>query len=89
MSKPDVSREACSHVLSQVYEFHDQAITEDEATEIRQHLLACEPCLDQYDVEQAMRVLIRRCFEAEHAPDELRLKIRTSYSHTVVVKDSD
>ncbi|MDQ7993300.1 MAG: mycothiol system anti-sigma-R factor [Propionicimonas sp.] len=87
MNESDVSREACSHVLERVYQFHDQALTEAEATEIRQHLMACEPCLDHYDVEQAMRLLIRRCFDAEHAPDALRMKLRATY--TVVVTDSE
>ena len=89
MSEPDVSREACSHILDKVYEFHDQALTEDEAAEIRRHLVACEPCLDQYDVEQAMRMLIRRCFHTEQAPDALRLKIRATYTRTVTITEQE
>jgi len=73
----DPTPEECTHVLSRVYAFHDHAISEAEAAEIRDHLLACEPCLDRYDVEQAMRLLIRRCCGAERAPETLRVRIRT------------
>lgn len=88
MSEPDIDREACSHTLNRVYQFHDQALTEEEAAEIRHHLMACEPCLDQYDVEQALRLLIRRGCGSEHAPDKLRMRIRASFSRTVIVNDN-
>jgi len=89
MNEPAVSREACSHILDRVYQFHDQALSEDEATEIRRHLMACEPCLDHYDVEQAMRLLIRRCFHTEPAPDALRLKIQAAYARTVTITEAE
>jgi len=89
MNEPDVGGEACSHILDRVYAFHDHALSEDEAAEIRRHLMACEPCLDHYDVEQAMRVLIRRCFHTEPAPDALRLKLKATYTRTVTVTESD
>ena len=59
-----------------------------EADEIRQHLLACEPCLDRYDVEEALRLLIRRCCSGQSAPEGLRLRIRTTITRTVIVRDS-
>ena len=88
MSEPEVNREACHHILDRVYQFHDQELTEEEAAEIRRHLMACEPCLDEFDVEQAMRLLIRRCCGAETAPDGLRMKIRATFTHTVIVSDN-
>lgn len=79
--------QACGHILERLYEFHDHELTEAEAEEIRQHLLACEPCLDRYDVEQALRMLIRRCCSGASAPDSLRLRIRTTITKTVIVRD--
>jgi len=53
--------EDCTEVLRSLYAFHDYELTAAEADEIRQHLMACEPCLDHFQVEDAMRLLIRRC----------------------------
>ena len=59
-----------------------------EADEIREHLLACEPCLDHYQVEDAWRLLIRRCCAGEKAPDGLRLRVRATYTRTVIVTET-
>lgn len=83
----DPTKQACAHILERLYEFHDRELTEAEADEIREHLLACEPCLDRYDVEQALRVLIRRCCSGQAAPESLRLRIRTTITRTVIVRD--
>ncbi|MCA0252223.1 MAG: mycothiol system anti-sigma-R factor [Actinobacteria bacterium] len=86
MSEPATSA-ACEHILEQLYQFHDHELTEAEATEIREHLMACEPCLDRYDVEQALRLLIRRCCAAQAAPETLRMRIRTTVTRTVIVTE--
>ncbi len=80
--------EDCTEVLRHLYEFHDQELSPAEADEIREHLLACEPCLDHYQVEDAMRLLIRRSCTAEKAPEELRLRVRATYSRTVIVTEA-
>jgi anti-sigma factor (TIGR02949 family) len=80
--------EDCTDVLKHLYAFHDKELTAAEADEIREHLMACEPCLDHYQVEDAMRLLIRRCCSAAKAPDDLRLRVRATYSHTVVITET-
>ncbi|MGC4153849.1 MAG: mycothiol system anti-sigma-R factor [Propionicimonas sp.] len=82
-----MSEHVCDHILERLYAFHDQELTEAEADEIREHLLACEPCLDRYDVEQALRMLIRRCCSGQAAPESLRLRIRTTITRTVIISD--
>ncbi len=76
--------EDCTEVLRSLYAFHDNELTAAEADEIRQHLMACEPCLDHFQVEDAMRLLIRRCCVEEKAPEGLRLRMRATYSRTVI-----
>ena len=76
--------EDCTEVLHSLYKFHDNELTAAEADDIRQHLLACEPCLDHFQVEDAMRLLIRRCCADEKAPEGLRLRMRATYSRTVI-----
>ncbi len=79
----------CSDVLRNLYTFHDHELSDVEADEIREHLLACEPCLDRFQVEEAMRVLIRRCCSAERASDELRLRVRATWTRTVIITETD
>lgn len=81
--------EDCTEVIRNLYAFHDQELTSAEADEIREHLLACEPCLDHYQVEDALRLLIRRCCSAEKAPETLRMRVRATYTRTVIVTDTD
>jgi anti-sigma factor (TIGR02949 family) len=81
--------EDCGQVLRHLYEFHDNELTQAEADEIREHLLACEPCLDHYQVEDALRLLIRRCCAEEKAPETLRMRVRATWTRTVVVTEQE
>jgi mycothiol system anti-sigma-R factor len=80
--------EDCTSVLSSLYAFHDNELSAAEADEIRQHLMACEPCLDHFQVEDALRVLIRRSCTDERAPEGLRLRMRAAYSRTVIYTEN-
>jgi len=79
--------EDCTDVLRNLYAFHDKELSEAEADEIREHLMACEPCLDHYQVEDAMRLLIRSCCASEKAPEQLRMRVRATYTRTVIITD--
>ena len=65
----------CEHVLARVHEFLDHELDHASGDEIRAHLAACEPCLDQFDVEQAVRSLVNRCCGGDKAPSALRTKV--------------
>lgn len=64
----------CRQALGRLFEFLDHEIDEADGDRIRQHLADCEPCLAEYDVEDHLKKLVRRSC-AEHAPDELRVRI--------------
>lgn len=70
----------CEHMLERVYEFLDHELDTASSDEIREHLVACEPCLDRFDVEQAVKTLVNRCCGNDKAPNELRTKVLTSLS---------
>lgn len=80
--------EDCTEVIRHLYAFHDHELTSAEADQIREHLLACEPCLDHYEVEDAMRLLVKRCCSAEKAPESLRMRVRATYSRTVIITET-
>ena len=67
----------CTEVLKVVYQFIDNELDTATCDSIRQHLAACEPCLDRFDVEQAVKSLIARCCGNDPAPQELRAKVLT------------
>jgi anti-sigma factor (TIGR02949 family) len=71
--KPDTTE--CEHVLDRIYEFLDHELDSASSDEIREHLVGCEPCLDRYDVEQAVKALVNRSCGGDKAPSHLRTKV--------------
>ena len=65
----------CAHVLERVYQFIDNELDTASGDAIRQHLSACEPCLDKFDVEQAVKSLVSRRCGGDTAPAQLRDKV--------------
>jgi mycothiol system anti-sigma-R factor len=65
----------CSEVLSRVYEYLDGELGEHDVAKIRQHLEECRPCLSQYDLDLALKALLRRSCGCEAAPEDLRTRI--------------
>ena len=74
---PSGSYDECEQVLERMYEFLDNELDTATGDAIRHHLAACEPCLDKFDVEQALRALVKRRCGGDVAPTHLRQKIVT------------
>ena len=68
----------CDQILARIHQFLDHELDEASLDAIRAHLVACERCLDDYDVMQAVKKLVNRCCRGEHAPPQLRITILTS-----------
>jgi mycothiol system anti-sigma-R factor len=62
-------------MLERVYQFLDHELDTASSDEIREHLARCEPCLDRYDVEQAVKTLVSRTCGGDKAPSHLRSKV--------------
>ena len=71
----------CERVFSQVHSFLHRELSEAEMDAIRDHLNNCDGCLENYDVEQAITALVRRCNPPQPATEALRMRI-TSMSMT-------
>lgn len=65
----------CEVVLGRMYEFLDSELPGADSDQIRRHLADCEPCLDQFDVEQAMKHLVNKSCRSEIAPETLKAKL--------------
>lgn len=70
----------CAEVLERVYEYLDNELEPMDLQKIREHLDDCGPCLRQYDLDIALKALIRRSCACESAPIELRQRILVTIS---------
>ncbi len=70
-----MSKDDCEQALEQVYAFLDHELEPASAEAIREHLAACEPCVDTYDLELMVKAMIRRSCGGDAAPAELRSRI--------------
>jgi mycothiol system anti-sigma-R factor len=76
----------CREVLNRVYEYLDSEVTPDDVAKIRQHLDECGPCLQEYDLENHLKALVRRsCHES--APAGLRMRIMMQITQIRVQMD--
>jgi mycothiol system anti-sigma-R factor len=64
----------CQEALDTLYHFLDGELTEDRRHQIQHHLDECSPCLEAFDFEAELKMVIaRRCREA--VPEALRVRI--------------
>ena len=64
----------CAQALARVYEYLDGEMSPSDLERIREHVVDCEPCLRQYDLDTALKALVRRSCQ-ESAPADLRERI--------------
>jgi mycothiol system anti-sigma-R factor len=64
----------CNDTLRELYGYLDGEITDADREHIRHHLDDCSPCLEAFDFEAELRMVVRnRC--VDQVPDELRERI--------------
>ena len=64
----------CEEALQSLYVFLDGELTDDRRTDIKTHLDDCSPCLEVYDFEAELRIVIRqRC--QDQVPESLRIRV--------------
>jgi mycothiol system anti-sigma-R factor len=70
----DAEDAECAQALARVYEYLDGELSDSDLDRIREHLDDCGPCLAQYDLDIALKALVRRSCR-ESAPADLRERI--------------
>ena len=69
----------CEEALAELYTFLDGELTAEKREHIRVHLDDCNPCLERYDFEAELRVVIStKCKES--VPQELKDRIAATLS---------
>jgi mycothiol system anti-sigma-R factor len=74
----------CSEVLAEVWLFLDHECDEKRRQLLEQHLDDCSPCLEQFGIEEHLKVLLARKCGGEHAPETLKARLRAQIRQTVV-----
>ena len=64
----------CAQALARVYEYLDGEMSPGDCAQIREHIEDCAPCLKQYDLDVALKALVRRSCQ-DSAPPDLRERI--------------
>jgi anti-sigma factor (TIGR02949 family) len=80
----------CSRARLKLYEYLDGEMAPDDCTRIREHLAQCAPCLQEYDLDQMLKALVRRSCSSEAAPMQLRMQIMshiTTFKMTIEIRD--
>jgi mycothiol system anti-sigma-R factor len=69
----------CDEVLREIYTFLDGELTPEGRHAIEGHLNGCTDCLEVYDFEVELRMLVaRKC--SERVPERLRMRIQQALS---------
>lgn len=74
----------CEDVLAEVWLFLDNECDEARRETLRRHLDDCGTCLEHYGIEEHLKELLHRKCGGEHAPEELRDRLRSSIRDSVL-----
>jgi mycothiol system anti-sigma-R factor len=74
----------CSEVLAEVWLFLDHECDESRRAALEQHLDECSPCLEEFGIDEHLKVLLARKCGGDHAPDALKQRLRDQIRKTVV-----
>lgn len=73
-SVDDLVGGSCQEALETLYNFLDGELTAERRAAIQRHLDACAPCLEAFDFEAELKVVVARCCR-DQVPEGLRRKI--------------
>jgi mycothiol system anti-sigma-R factor len=69
------SDDECADVLQSMVYFLDNELDQADCVAVRQHLDSCNPCLEKYDLQRTVKMVVARSC-AETAPADLRDRVR-------------
>ncbi|CAM05599.1 mycothiol system anti-sigma-R factor [Saccharopolyspora erythraea NRRL 2338] len=84
MSSGEREHTSCDDVLAEVWLFLDNECDRERRAILQRHLDDCGSCLEHYGLEEHIKALLHRKCSGEHAPKELRDRLRASIRETVL-----
>jgi mycothiol system anti-sigma-R factor len=82
-AKPSKDKVNCQDALAEIFLLLDRECSPERDAELRRHIEECPPCLEEYGIDEHLKHLLARKCGGEHAPDELKRKLRASIRTTV------
>ncbi|HEV7651829.1 MAG TPA: mycothiol system anti-sigma-R factor [Actinophytocola sp.] len=74
----------CSAVLAEVWLFLDHECDTERRQLLEKHLNECSPCLEEFGIEEHLKVLLARKCGGEQAPEALKQRLREKIRKTVI-----
>ena len=67
--------ESCADFLDRIVYMLDNELDDNEVVAVKLHLDECAPCLEKYDVQRTIKMIVARSC-TESAPAELRERVK-------------
>ena len=65
----------CSEALAEIYTYLDGELTDEKRALIAGHLEGCNPCIEAFDFEAELRIVISIRARNDEVPESLRISI--------------
>ncbi|MEV7092185.1 mycothiol system anti-sigma-R factor [Amycolatopsis sp. NPDC051045] len=76
----------CEEALADIYLLLDRECSPERDAALRQHIEDCPPCLEEYGIDEHIKQLLARKCGGDHAPAELKSRLRASIRQTVATR---
>lgn len=73
----------CDDALAEIYLLLDKECSAERDAELRRHIDDCPPCLEEYGIDEQIKQLLARKCGGEHAPADLKSRLKASIRRTV------
>jgi mycothiol system anti-sigma-R factor len=76
----------CEEALADIYLLLDRECSPERDAALRAHIDDCPPCLEEYGIDEHLKQLLARKCGGDHAPAELKSRLRASIRQTVATR---
>ena len=76
----------CEEALADIYLLLDRECSPERDAALRAHIEDCPPCLEEYGIDEHIKQLLARKCGGDHAPAELKSRLRASIRQTVATR---
>ncbi|UOZ07609.1 MULTISPECIES: mycothiol system anti-sigma-R factor [unclassified Amycolatopsis] len=76
----------CEEALADIYLLLDRECSAERDAALRHHIEDCPPCLEEYGIDEHIKQLLARKCGGDHAPAELKSRLRASIRQTVATR---
>ena len=73
----------CEEAHADIYLLLDRECSPERDAALRAHIEDCPPCLEEYGIDEHIKQLLARKCGGDHAPAELKSRLRASIRQTV------